>query len=456
LTRTAYNNKMKSIQSYLVIPLLCLVFFSCSDKKNGTDDCLECPVVTSIAPSIGKSGDTVTINGSNFSNQNIVRFNGKIAKTIQQNPNYIVAYVPANCGTGGVTVERSDNLLSNNDKEFTEIYQYTVSTYAGMPGSPSYYDGSISYCFMNLPSALAIDKNGDLYICDEKNYCVRKIIGNQITTIAGKGGTPGYLNSPDPKTALFNTPAGIAISPNGEVFIGDHKNHCIRDVLPSGIVTAICGNPQFPGYLDGDGTAVQFNYPYKMMMLDDQNFLVVDSANNRIRQSTVNGTVTTFAGSGTAGSQNGDLLKASFYLPAGMALMDTRTVLVAEAGNNKIRSINLTASTVSDFAGYGKPGFLNSTLANSMFNNPSAIAVRDMNGKKEIFIADTGNNMIRMIDSKNNVSTVIGDLQPGTQNGDGVTARLNGPTDLVFDPRNNSILYIADKRNHTIRKVIIE
>jgi hypothetical protein len=447
---------MKSIQSYLFIPLLCFIFFSCSDKKDDVDDCMECPVVASISPAIGKSGDTVTINGSNFSNQNIVRFNGKVAKTIQQNPNYIIAYVPANCGTGGVTVERSDNLLSNSDKEFTEIYRYTVSTYAGMAGSGNYYDGSISYCFLNSPSALAIDRNGDLYICDEKNYCVRKISGTQISTIAGKGGVAGYLNSPDPKTALFNTPAGIAISPGGEVFIGDHRNHCIRDVLPSGIVTAICGNAQLPGYVDGDGQAALFNYPYKMLMLDDQNFLVVDSANNRIRKSTVNGNVSTFAGSGTAGSQNGDLANASFYFPAGMALLDTRTLLIADAGNSKIRSINLTAATVSDFAGYGKSGFLNGTLASSMFDNPSAIAVRDMNGKKEIFIADTGNNMIRMIDSKNNVSTMIGDLQPGSQNGDGVKARLNGPTDLVFDPRNNAILYIADKRNHTIRKVIIE
>lgn len=447
---------MKSIQSYLIIPLLCFFFSSCSDKKENIDDCMECPVVTSISPTIGKTGDTVTINGSNFSNQNIVRFNGKVAKTIQQNPAYIVAYVPSNCGTGGVTVERSDNLISNNDKEFTEIYQYTVSTYAGMPGSASYYDGALTYCFLNLPSALACDRNGDLYICDEKNYCVRKIIGPQITTFAGKGGSPGYMNSPDPKTALFNTPVGIAISSSGEVFIGDHKNHCIRDILPTGIVTAICGDPQLPGNTDGDGTAALFNYPYKMMMMDDQNFLVVDSANNRIRKITVNGNVTTFAGSGAMGSQNGDLLTASFYLPAGMTMMDTKTVLIADAGNSKIRSINLTAATVTDFAGYGKSGFLNGTLASSMFNNPSAVAVRDMNGKKEIFIADTGNNMIRMIDSKNNVTTIIGDLQPGTQNGDGITARLNGPTDIAFDPRDNAVMYIADKKNHTIRKVIIQ
>jgi hypothetical protein len=449
---------MKSIQSYLFVPLLCFIFFSCSDKKNDVQVCMECPVVTSISPTIGKIGDTVTINGSNFSNQNIVRFNGKVAATIQESTTLIKAYVPANCGTGGVTVETSDKLISNNDKEFTEIYRYTVSTYAGMAGSGYYLDGSITYCFLNSPSALAFDRNGDLYICDEKNYCVRKISGTQISTFAGKGGTAGYLNSPDPKTALFNTPAGIAISPSGEVFIGDHKNHCIRDVLPSGIVTAICGKAQVPGYANGDGTAALFNYPYKMMMLDDQNFLVVDSANNRIRKSTVNGNVTVFAGSGAVGSQNGDALKASFYLPAGMALLNATTVLVADAGNSKIRSIDAGASAavVSDFAGYGKSGFFNGTLTSSMFNNPSAIAVRNMNGKKEIFIADTGNNMIRMIDSKNNVSTIIGDLQPGSQNGDGLTARLNGPTDLVFDPADNGVLYIADKKNHTIRKVIIE
>ncbi len=447
---------MKSILSHLSVAFVCLLFFSCSDKDKDVQTCMECPIVSSISPTIGHSGDTVTIHGSNFSDFNTVRFNGKVAKTFQESPTVIKAYVPANCGTGGVSVERSDKLISNNDKEFTEIYKFTVSTHAGTAGTAYYLDGSITYCFLNSPSAIAFDRLGNLYICDEKNYCVRQISGTKISTFAGKGLTPGYLNSPDPASALFNTPAGIAINANGEVFIGDHKNHCIRDVLPSGFVTAICGKGQVAGYANGDGTDALFNYPSKMMMLDDQRFLIVDSANNVIRKSTVNGQVTLFAGSGAIGSQNGDALKASFYLPAGMALLDNQTVLIADAGNSKIRSINAASGTVADFAGYGKSGFFNGTLSNSMFNNPTAIAVRDMNGRKEIFIADTGNNMIRMIDSKNNVTTIVGDLQPGSQNGDGVTARLFGPTDLVFDPSNNGILYIADKRNHTIRKVIIE
>lgn len=447
---------MKSSSVYLFIAMICLLF-SCSKKDNDPQICLECPIINSISPSIGKSGDTITINGSNFAAAgNRIRFNGKETKTITESPTLITAYVPVNCGTGPVTLQRPDQLVSNEDKIFTQIYTFTVSTYAGMPGSPSWYDGPITYCFMNTPSALAIDREGALLICDEKNYCIRKISNGMISTVAGKHGYPGYQNSPDPLAALFNTPVGLAVNSSNSIFISDHRNHSIRNLAPIGFVTPSCGDPQLPGYANGSGAAAHFNYPGRMLMLDDNTFAIVDSANNRIRKATIKGDVSLLAGTGNAGSTNGDVTTASFNVPSGMVLLDTKTLLIADAGNAKIRSINLVSGEVKDYAGYGKSGFFNGSIEKAMFNNPTGIAVRNMNGRKEIFIADTDNNMIRMINSQNMVSTVIGDLQPGSTNGDGIIARLNGPADLVFDPTNNGILYISDKKNHTIRKVIIE
>jgi DNA-binding beta-propeller fold protein YncE len=447
---------MKLPSVYLIIALT-TVIFSCSKKKDPPQECMECPVIHSISPTIGKVGDTITINGSNFADAgNRVRFNGKETKTIQESSTLIKAYVPANCGTGPVMLQRPDQLISNEFHDFTEIYTFTVSTYAGMPGSASWYDGPITYCFLNTPSALAIDREGSLIICDERNYCVRKISNGMISTIAGKHGNPGYQDSPDPLAALFNTPVGLAISPSNSIFISDHKNHSIRNLAPIGFVTPSSGDPQFPAYANGTGSNAHYNYPGKMLMLDDNTFAIIDSANSRIRKSTIKGEVTLLAGNGKPGSANGDAASAGFNLPSGMALLDTKLLLISDAGNAKIRIINLVSGEVKDFAGYGKSGFFNGSLEKAMFNHPSGIAVRDMNGKKEIFIADTDNNMIRMIDSQNMVSTVIGDLQPGSTNGDGITARLNGPADIVVDPSNNGILYIADKKNHTIRKVIIE
>jgi hypothetical protein len=447
---------MKSSSAYLFIALICC-FFSCSDKKKDPQPCMECPIITSISPTIGKRGDTVTITGSNFAaSGNRIRFNGKETKTIQESPTLVTAYVPANCGTGPVTLQRPDQLVSNEDKIFTQLYTYTVSTYAGM-GSAGWWDGPISYVFFNHPSTLAIDREGSLIICDERNYCVRKISNGQLTTIAGKHGNAGYQNSPDPLSALFNTPVGLAINSSNSMFISDHNNHSIRNLSPIGFVTPSSGDPQFGSYANGTGSAAHYHYPGRMIMLDDYTFAIADSANNRIRKSTIKGEVTLLAGSGKPGSTNGDITTASFNAPSGMALKDTKTLLIADAGNSKIRSLNLTSGVVSDFAGYGKPGFSNSNLEKSQFNNPTGIAIRTMNGKKEIFIADTDNNMIRLIDPQTNtVTTIIGDLQPGSTEGDGVSARLNGPTDLIFDPANNGILYIADKKNHKIRKVIIE
>lgn len=447
---------MKSSSVYLFTLMICF-FFSCGNKKNDPQTCVECPIISSISPTIGKSGDTITIAGTNFaSSGNHIRFNGKETKAISESATLIKAYVPANCGTGPVTLERPDQLTSNEDKIFTHIYRFTVSTYAGQ-GSPSWSDGPISYVFFNSPSALTFDREKSLVICDEKNYCVRKISNGQLITIAGKHGAPGYQNSPDALSALFNTPVGLAINSSNSIFISDHSNHNIRNLAPIGFVTPSSGDPQFPAYANGTGPDAHYNYPGRMIMLDDNTFAICDSANNRIRKSTIKGEVTLLAGSGKPGSTNGDITTASFNDPRGMALLDTKTLLIADAGNGKIRSLNLASGIVSDFAGYGKPGFFNGSLDKSQFNNPSGIAIRDMRGKKEIFIADTDNNMIRLIDPKNNtVTTIVGDLQPGTAEGDGVAARLNGPADLVFDPSDNGILYIADKKNHKIRKVIIE
>lgn len=448
--------KRTSTINYLLL-LFCSFLFSCAKDENreGTT-CVNCPFITSISKTIGKVNDTITITGYNFeASGNIVTFNGKEAKTAMQNTTTIIAYVPANCGTGPVMVQLPNQLTSNTDKEFTEIYRFTVSTYAGMPGSPGWYDGSITYVFLRAPSALAMDVENALMICDEGNNCIRRISNGFIKTVAGRHDSVGYKNSPDGLSALFNGPCGLAINASNSVFISDRKNHSIRNYSPIGFVTHSCGIRR-PGYVNGTGDSAAFNFPGRMVMLDDNTFLVIDSANYRIRRINALGEVTLFAGTGKPGSQNGNVTSASFYNPQGMALYDSQTLLIADAGNSKIRKVNLVSGEVTDFAGYGKQGFLNADLAKSMFNNPSGIAVRNMNGSKEIFIADTENNMIRMIDSKNNVSTVVGNLQPGSQNGDGTKASLFGPSDLVFDKKDNSILYIADRKNHTIRKVIIE
>jgi hypothetical protein len=113
-------------------------------------------------------------------------------------------------------------------------------------------------------------------------------------------------------------------------------------------------------------------------------------------------------------------------------------------------------STVNDFAGTGLPGAFNSRADASTFSGPTAIAIRTIGGKREVYVADQMNNVIRLIDAKNTVTTVIGDGIPGFKNGEGVKARFKRPFGLAFDPVDNSILYITDEGNHCVRKVVIE
>ena len=111
-----------SIISYLLI-LFCFFLSSCAEKER-VQTCMECPVVSSLSKTTGRVNDTITITGVNFAESgNHVFFNTKEAKINFETSNKIVAYVPANCGTGPVVVQRPDQLISNNDKEFAENLQ---------------------------------------------------------------------------------------------------------------------------------------------------------------------------------------------------------------------------------------------------------------------------------------------------------------------------------------------
>ncbi len=443
---------MNSVKFYIII-LVIACTFSC--KKKDKDECPFCPALETISPASGHSNDTVTITGDHFgASGNIVKFNGTLARVITENVNRIVVLVPANCGSGPVTVDQDDELTSNNSLNFDFIYRYTVTTLAGISTSSGSTDGTTAVATFSTPMGIAIDNLGNIYVTDASNHCIRKISGSNVTTYAGQKGVRGFINSSNPLSAQFNFPYGIDINSSREMFVADVSNNAIRRILPSGNVTTFCGSGTI-GHADGLGTLASFSLPMGVTVFQDSILLIADFSNNEIRKCSANGFVKTISGAPVSGSRNGKFNSSSFKFPIALAAYDKNLFLV-DYGNCKIRTANMLDSTVSDFAGTGVAGAFNANANAATFSGPTDIAVRIIGGQKEIFIADQLNNVIRLIDPKNKVTTVIGDGTPGFQNGEGVNTKFLRPFGLVFDPTNNSILYITDQGNHCIRKVIIE
>ena len=220
-----------------------------------------------------------------------------------------------------------------------------------------------------------------------------------VTTMAGTGqaGSANGIST----LATLNQPNGVAADAVGNVYVSDYGNGLIRIIehqagYPgpqfTGLVTPVAGLT--PGFNNGVGAAASFNQPQGLAVDASGNVYVADAGNNLIRMIGPFAIVSTFAGYGGAGSNNGaGPLSAAFNHPTGVAVDKAGNVYVADAGNNLIRKIS-TAGVVTWLAGNGQSGSANGLGYAATFNNPQGIAV-DAEGN--VYVADTGNNMIRKI-----------------------------------------------------------
>jgi sugar lactone lactonase YvrE len=212
--------------------------------------------------------------------------------------------------------------------------------------------------------------------------------------------------------------------------------------------TPFAGNPTNSGSGDGTGTGATFYRPGSVATDASGNVYVADTGNNTIRLITPAGVVATLAGSaGNTGSANGSASTASFNGPIGVAVDGSGNIYVADTGNNLIRKIS--GSTVSTLAGSGSLGHADGTGSGASFANPAGIAV-DASGN--VYVADEGSDEIREITPGGVVSTIAGKAQtPGFANGTGTNAQFNHPEGVAVDASGN--VYVADTQNSLIREI---
>ena len=168
----------------------------------------------------------------------------------------------------------------------------------------------------NNPQGVAVDGNGNVYVADTGNHTIRKIMPDGVATIVA--GSPGISGSTDGigNGARFNEPNGVAVDINGNLYVVDTGNHTIRKITPAGVVTTIAGSPGVSGSTDGPGRFARFNSPRGLAVDGNGNVYVVDQWNHTIRKISPAGDVITFAGSpGISGSADGNGNDARFDLP---------------------------------------------------------------------------------------------------------------------------------------------
>ena len=276
-----------------------------------------------------------------------------------------------------------------------------------------------------------------------------------ITTVAGT--TWRFTGDGGPATnAPLGELRGIAVDAAGNLFAADASNNVVVKISPAGILTVVAGNGT-AGF-SGDGgpaTSAQLNRPWGVAVDATGNVYIAD--NQRIRRVSPTGVITTIAGTGAAGfSGDGGLaISATFNKPIGVAVDAAGNVYVADNNNLRIRRIS-PDGTIASVAGNGAAGYSGdggpATLAslNSSLDYGLGIAV-DTAGS--LYIADMKNHRIRKVPRGGVITTVAGNGNPGFSGdlGPAVSASLYDPQDVAVDAAGN--LYIADNGNKRVRKV---
>jgi len=312
---------------------------------------------------------------------------------------------------------------------------------------------------LNAPTHVTIDGAGNFYIADSGHNLIREVTTDgAIHTIAGNG-TAGYTGDEDAAIrAEVYSPAGVAIDGAGNLYIADVQNDRIRRVDSNGNIATVAGGG-FCASGDltqvGDGapaTSACIRRPADVAVDGAGNLYVADTGNNRIRKITPDGSISTVAGSGTAGfSGDGKLgSSAELYSPGGVAVDDAGNLYIADSGNNRVRKLTPDGKvfTVAGSGSAGSSGDGGAAISAGVYL-PQAVAV---DSAHNLYIAG-GDCRVRKVRPDGFIETVAGGGSC-SYSGDGQTttnAQLNVPGGMTVDHAGN--LYIADSANNRIRLI---
>lgn len=391
----------------------------------------------------------------------------------------------------GIAIDKAENLYITDSANFT-IRKMTpdgyVSTIAGSPEVTGRIDGQGSAARFRRPTGIVVNSAGELFVADSFNLCIRKISPTGfVTTFAGKMGESGFADGVG-TVARFKIIRGIAIDRNDALYVADKENNAIRHVTRHGIVSTLnlippkvnnvsnevddqyvpetisidkIGNlymsagrviqkidregrvSDFAGqnhwggrYEDGLGTLATFSNVGNGTFDANGNMYVTDDM--FVRKISPKGKVTTIAGQRPQiGTTDGVGAAARFNWPVALAVDKEGNILVSDRGNGLIRKIDSfgRVTTVAGVKNSGQVRFEDGPALSARFNGIGAFAI---DAKNNIFITDTGNEVIRKLSSDGNVTTIAGIVgKDGDKNGPAGVALFDHPFSFVVDSKGN-------------------
>ncbi len=306
---------------------------------------------------------------------------------------------------------------------------------------------------LHQPSSVMADAAGNLFIADTGNHRIRKVrvVDGIISTVAGNG-VQGYSGDGGPAIgAELSLPSDVAEDADGNLYIADRGNFVIRKVSADGVITTVAGNGTQGDSGDG-GPATAARLSPTGVAVDAHGNLYV-AVLTGIRKVTPDGAISTIAGSGASGytGDGGPAITAQLNLPHGVAVDAAGNLYIADTSDNEIRQVT-PAGTITTVAGIGTAGYSGDggPATGAQLSSPGSVA---LDAAGNLYIGDTGNNRIRRVAADGTIATVAGTGTAG-YTGDGgpaTSAQLRSPAGVALDAQGN--LYIADALNSAIRKV---
>jgi sugar lactone lactonase YvrE len=352
----------------------------------------------------------------------------------------------------GVVVDKAGNCYATSSNFIVKIDPTgEVITIAGEAARGS-ADGAGCVARFKAPEGVAVDDAGVVYVADRDNELIRKVDPNGLVrTVAGLPGSNKDLDG-RANVASFWGVNGIVLDKYGNIYVSDSLAHTIRKITPDGMVSTLAGKAGEFGSADGPGNMARFDNPHGLTMDALGNIFVADGVNCTIRKISPDGDVTTIAGSPREqGMTDGKGSAARFVTPEAVAVNAQGNIYVADGKPGAIRLISPDGTVTSLADVHGKADE-HGKLPRFHFGWPNSLAIDEAGN---VYVADLGDETVRKIARDGTVTTVAGKSQThGAIDGKGSDARFYTPTGIALDRKGN--LYLAEMRNHTIRRITPE
>jgi sugar lactone lactonase YvrE len=334
--------------------------------------------------------------------------------------------------SGGVAAYLSQQLQPPRIPPLERNWQATVAVLAG-DGTLGTTDGPAGRARFSEPFGIVAAPDGTIFVADAGHaHRIRRISPDGVvTTLAG--GARGFADGSGTRAA-FSTPSGLALAQDGTLYLADTGNHAIRRIAPDGQVSTLAGDGT-PGYANGPAQQARFNGPIGIAVAPDGRIVVADTYNDCIRVIDVDGAVRTLAGSGRPGADDGVADGASFDTPTGLAFDTSGMLYVADTGNGVVRTVDSSGRVTTPTWARGD-GFF----------RPLGIAVAP---DRELYIADEGGRIVA-IGNDGNARALAGD-GVGFRDGAGLTAQFRRPSGVAW--LRPGRLVVADAANALVRVV---